>query len=81
MAKSYQIYCPRCEALGINGIACHERGCPNSDEKWVKRGRGDNRHLIPENEETPVHLLPERQYQEVLRQRRIVDSVKHTLTQ
>lgn len=21
--------CSQCQAIGINGVACHERGCPN----------------------------------------------------
>lgn len=36
--------CDRCEMLSINGVACHEIGCPNSrsrwdreDEQWVKQ--------------------------------------------
>lgn len=28
-AKSYRVRCSQCEALTINGIACHETGCPN----------------------------------------------------
>lgn len=32
--------CPLCEALMINGVFCHERGCPNThaeyeDGEWV----------------------------------------------
>jgi hypothetical protein len=30
----YSVKCSRCEALVINGIATHERGCPNK--------KGDN---------------------------------------
>ena len=25
----YRVGCSQCEALVINGIACHEHGCPN----------------------------------------------------
>jgi len=25
----YRVRCSQCEALVINGIPCHERGCPN----------------------------------------------------
>lgn len=25
----WRIKCSQCQALVINGIACHERGCPN----------------------------------------------------
>jgi translation initiation factor 2 beta subunit (eIF-2beta)/eIF-5 len=33
--------CDQCEALMINGVFCHETGCPNThakvvDGKWVK---------------------------------------------
>jgi hypothetical protein len=26
----YRVRCSQCEALVINGIACHETGCPNA---------------------------------------------------
>jgi hypothetical protein len=26
--------CDQCEMLSINGIACHERGCPNMGARW-----------------------------------------------
>jgi len=26
---SWKVRCSQCEALVINGIACHETGCPN----------------------------------------------------
>lgn len=25
----YRVRCSQCSAMVINGIACHERGCPN----------------------------------------------------
>jgi len=25
----YRVQCSQCEALAINGVACHETGCPN----------------------------------------------------
>lgn len=25
----YYIRCSQCDAMVINGVACHERGCPN----------------------------------------------------
>lgn len=33
--------CDQCEMLSIQGLACHEHGCPNGhklwiDEKWVE---------------------------------------------
>ena len=27
--------CDQCQMLSINGIACHETGCPNSRKVWV----------------------------------------------
>lgn len=35
------ISCDQCEMLAINGVACHEIGCPNmgkhwEDGKWVE---------------------------------------------
>lgn len=27
--KRYRIRCSQCEANAINGVACHEAGCPN----------------------------------------------------
>ena len=27
--KSYKVKCSQCEACAINGVACHETGCPN----------------------------------------------------
>jgi hypothetical protein len=29
MSRSYRVRCSQCEALVINGVPCHERGCPN----------------------------------------------------
>jgi hypothetical protein len=26
---TFRVRCSQCEALVINGVACHERGCPN----------------------------------------------------
>jgi len=28
------IRCPDCEMLSINGVPCHETGCPNSRKQW-----------------------------------------------
>lgn len=28
--------CDQCEALMINGVFCHEHGCPNSCKTWVE---------------------------------------------
>ena len=27
--KSFKVRCSQCEACSINGVACHETGCPN----------------------------------------------------
>ena len=27
---TYNVQCSQCEALVINGVACHETGCPNA---------------------------------------------------
>jgi hypothetical protein len=27
--------CDQCEALVINGVYCHETGCPNSRKTWI----------------------------------------------
>ena len=27
--------CDQCDSVYINGLFCHERGCPNSDKTWV----------------------------------------------
>jgi hypothetical protein len=29
----YRIRCSQCEALVINGVPCHERGCPNEKKE------------------------------------------------
>ena len=28
--------CNQCEMLSINGLACHETGCPNAKKEWDK---------------------------------------------
>ena len=33
-AKRKQIFCDSCEMCSINGVACHETGCPNSRKTW-----------------------------------------------
>ena len=33
--KSVQVGCSQCSALVINGLACHETGCPNSKSDEV----------------------------------------------
>lgn len=29
-----RITCPQCELLSINGVTCHETGCPNTNARW-----------------------------------------------
>ena len=29
----YRVRCSRCEAIVVNGTACHEHGCPNQKRK------------------------------------------------
>ena len=31
---SHRLRCNQCEMLSINGIACHEIGCPNMHSRW-----------------------------------------------
>lgn len=28
--------CNQCEMLSIQGIACHESGCPNAGKRWLE---------------------------------------------
>jgi hypothetical protein len=28
------MHCDQCEMLSINGVACHELGCPNMHARW-----------------------------------------------
>jgi hypothetical protein len=32
--KRVRVHCNQCEMLMINGVACHETGCPNSGAQW-----------------------------------------------
>ena len=34
-AKKFPPRCPQCEAAVINGIYCHETGCPNERKTWI----------------------------------------------
>jgi hypothetical protein len=31
-----RLRCDQCEMLSINGVACHETGCPNSGKTWME---------------------------------------------
>lgn len=35
MKTSTRVRCDQCEAAMINGVFCHETGCPNSRKKFV----------------------------------------------
>lgn len=39
--------CDQCEASRINGVFCHEQGCPNARRKWVN-GQWIRFHKCPE---------------------------------
>jgi hypothetical protein len=32
--KRVRVYCDQCQMLAINGVACHETGCPNMGARW-----------------------------------------------
>ncbi len=32
--------CDQCQMLSINGVPCHETGCPNSRSTWIEE-RGE----------------------------------------
>jgi hypothetical protein len=38
-AKREKVSCDQCSMISINGVACHESGCPNQRKTWVG-GRG-----------------------------------------
>ena len=31
----HPVSCDQCQMLSINGVACHEQGCPNSRKTWL----------------------------------------------
>ena len=35
MKKQYIPKCNQCDSAVINGVYCHEIGCPNSKKTWV----------------------------------------------
>lgn len=42
--RAIKLSCDQCEMLSINGVACHERGCPNmgarfdaQEARWIKQ--------------------------------------------
>jgi len=37
--RAYRVHCDQCEMLSINGVACHEHGCPNMGAKWDRETR------------------------------------------
>lgn len=38
--KHIRVKCSQCEAMVINGIACHEAGCPNAPHSSRRRYGG-----------------------------------------
>lgn len=42
--KSHPVTCDQCQLLAINGLTCHEQGCPNAKKTWII-GRGWIRFL------------------------------------
>lgn len=34
-AEEERVHCDQCQMLSINGVACHETGCPNSRKVWT----------------------------------------------
>lgn len=55
-----RILCRQCAAMVINGRACHETGCPDSDQPWQAKGRGENKRLMPRCQDLPDYLQTER---------------------
>jgi len=43
--RSLRVRCSQCDALVINGVACHERGCPNAMHECAGCGE-----IIPANQ-------------------------------
>ncbi len=46
MAKKKNKPCDQCVALMINGVYCHEIGCPNMSITRVRRVRGKARRRL-----------------------------------
>lgn len=36
--RNYRIACSQCQALAINGVPCHELGCPNEPRECEECG-------------------------------------------
>jgi hypothetical protein len=51
--KFFKVKCDQCEALVINGCACHEQGCPNMKFPWVRNGN----YIMPDK--TPIERCEE----------------------
>jgi hypothetical protein len=45
----YRISCDQCEALVINGVPCHEHGCPNAK---LEDSDGFNREKVEDEDES-----------------------------
>ena len=33
---TYRIWCDSCSPMAINGVPCHEEGCPRDRDEWVR---------------------------------------------
>lgn len=38
--------CDQCEMLSINGVACHETGCPNADKRKFFTSKSGQRYAM-----------------------------------
>jgi hypothetical protein len=43
--------CASCEILNINGIACHEAGCPDAWQNYVRECKWCGQEFEPEDRE------------------------------
>ena len=43
-----QQHCDSCEVLSINGVVCHERGCPDAWKSRPRECKECGRSFIPE---------------------------------
>ena len=43
-----QGHCPQCEVLMINGIRCHETGCPEAWKDYVRECKECGCEFLPE---------------------------------
>ena len=43
-----RINCDQCQAVSINGVPCHEQGCPNARKTWVYDEKWDEAYPADE---------------------------------